>query len=326
MKKLKYEELHYLNMLLKTNMSISEGIKLIKNEDNKVIYDDILKRLNNGEEIERIFSSYVSKEINVYLIPLLKKLSFTSSLELSLNFYMKVKTRKDEIIKKCAYPLGLLFVCLTALYLFDLYGIDTIFNLLKSFNANISLYSVLRVIIRFSIYVFYFGLLFISILFLYLTRPKNISLAYIQFTKLFKNSIIKEYYSLELISLYLICLESGYKTKDSIEILKSLRDIPVISLLAFHLDEALCSGDSLKDAASQNYYDELLNGFIKIASYTNDFNSVMKNYIELTSTKLTNKLKRLTNIIQTSIYLLVGMLVIFVYQVLYLPMQAITLY
>lgn len=320
------DEISYLNKLLLINTPISTCLKLIEGNDNNKMIDDILSNLQTGKTIEECIQKYIPNKINDYLLPLSKTMSFSSALDLSISFYEESKNNEKRISNSIAYPLGLLFFSLTGLYLFDAYGIDSILGLLNTFNTDLSSFSFSRTIIRFFIYVVYFGSLIISGLLLFFTRKKRIAFLYVFLSKLLPNSLVQTYYSQEFISLLLICRKKGYKTKESLKILNSIKNVPIISFLAFHLNEMLLEGQEFDVAINNKYFDDKLTKYIKIGIHSNDFNEVLENYIELAKTKINKKTKELTLFIQLLTYLLIGIIIIFVYEVLFMPMQALASY
>lgn len=323
-KTISISDLTYLDELIKSNLPLRSSILLISNNSNKTIFDELLKRLDDGQLIENVVKQYLPKEISGYMSNLLKRLSFAESLNLSLSFFEKNKENVKSLEKAITYPLVLLFISLTGLYLFDSYGLDSILNLMKSFNADVTSFSIFRVFLKIVIYVFYFAFLLVATIVLIFINPKRITLFYILLTKYFPLSIVKTYFTEDFVSLFTITLNYGYKTKEALEILKSLSNKPLVSFLAFHLDEKLIEGESLKEASEQLYFDELLVKFITIASYTNNFTGILNNYAELSKEKIKNKMKLLTTILQAASYVVIGIVIIFIYQVLFLPMQAIT--
>lgn len=320
------DELVYLNKLLLINTPINTCLDMIKTKSNKKIIDNILNLLSKGKTIEESISSYLPKQLNNYMKPLLKHMSFSSALDLSLAFYSENKNSEKKLSNAIAYPLGLLFASLTGLYLFDLYGIDSIVNLLDTFNTDISSFNSLRLTIRIIIYVLYFGMLIISSLLLFFTREKRIVFLYVFLSRFFPSSLIQAYYSKEFISLFIICDEKGYKTKETLEILNSMKNKPITSFLSYRLNEALLSGEEFNRAIDNSYFDELLSRYIKIGIYSNDFVGILSSYVDLVKLKIEKKMKEYTLLIQLITYLLIGIVIIFVYQVLFLPMQAITNY
>ena len=276
--------------------------------------------------IEEIIGTYLPSQIKDYMLPLLKTLPFSKALSLSLEFYEKHKQNQNKILGQIAYPCILLFVTMSVLYLFDLYGMDTIFNLISSFNANIELYTSLRIVFRIMITIMYYSMLIVTLLLIIYMQPKRITILYVFLSKYFPNSLINTYYSEEFVSLLLICVNNGYKTKQALEILKSMKSKPIVSFLAFHMDESLLEGETLKQAAKKNYYDLSLSRFIKIANYTNEFSKMLESFTLLAREKITKMMKKYTLTIQISTYAFIGAIIMFIYLILFIPMQAISAY
>ena len=323
---LSVEDISYLSKLLNTNMSISECFSLLENRKNKEIFENIRSKLDQGEMIENVIRDYLPRQLKTYVISLLYTLSLSASLSLSLRFEKRAQEGKKELLNSLAYPLILLFITMTSLYLFDLYGIDSIFSLISSFEADIELFDSLRIAFRIMINIFYYLVLLMFILALFFFKPANVIMLYIFVSRHLPNSLLNIHYSQEFMALFLICCEAGYKTRQALEILKAMTSKPVISFLAFHLDESLMEGESLKEATRKNYYDSSLSRFIKIANYTNDFSEVIGSYVELSREKIRRRMKRYTNTIQMMTYVFIGFIIIFIYQILFMPMQAISLY
>lgn len=318
------EDLSYLNKLLKTNMPITNALNLIRSKKNSTVIDQLISSLDSGLLIENSISSFLPKAISSFLSPLLKALPFSIALDISLSFYERVKENEKQIISSIGYPCVLLFVSLTALYLFDLYGIDSIFAMLKSFKTDLGFFTYLRNILRMFMNVFYYGILLVTIVILIYSRPNKIAFLYLMLSKYFPNSLVHVCYCEQFVSLLLICCKRGYKTKQSLEMLKNMKTKPVISFLAYHLDDSLLKGESLKDASKQIYYDNSLSRFIKIASYSNDFVNILEGYVTLAKEKIEKKIKRYTMVVQMCTYSFIGIVIIFIYQILFLPMQALS--
>ena len=323
-KELAFEDLEYLCSLLKINLPLSSCLELIRNRDNETILESIKKELDKGTLIEKVIPEYLSKEIRDYLLPLLKQLSFFDALSLSLSFQRKQMENEKELLKSIMSPILLLFFSMCALYLFNIYGLDSIFSLLKNFGSDLQVYEGIRTVIRVFIDFFFIAFLLVFFLGYAFTRRKNIVFFYIVLSKHFPNSLFHIYYSKQFVSMFLICIERGYKTKETLDFLKDMKSKPIISFLSFHIDEKLLAGDSLKDAAKQSYYDSSLAKYIKIAMLTNSFSEVLSSYICLADERIRKKAKRLTSAIQIVSYVFIGAIIIFVYQVLFLPMQAIS--
>ena len=254
-------------------------------------------------------------------------MSFLEALSLSLTFYNEEKENQNLLLNSLTYPIILLFITIISLYLFDLYGIDTIFSLVSSFALDMSFIKSLRIIFSIVIKIVFYVFFTICLLFIYYRQPSRIIILYIRLSKYFPDSLFNIYYCGQFMKLLLICLKKGYKSKQAIEILKRMKSKPIISFLAFHLDDSLIQGNTLKDSVkNNNYYDSSLSSYIKIANYTNDFFNLIDTYISLSKEKINKRLKRWTLTLQLSTYIFIGVIVLFIYQVLFLPMQAIIAY
>ncbi|MBR3227773.1 MAG: type II secretion system F family protein [Erysipelotrichaceae bacterium] len=322
-KKISYEDLSSLNELLRSGLSIRNALRLLKTKRNEVIFESLLDELGSGRMVEEAIDRYLPKKLALYIRPLVRSMTFADALDLSLSFYEKGKENEKALEKAILYPFILLFVSLSALYLFDAYGLDTILEMLRSFNTDLSSFSTVRILLRIVVYVFYIGLLAGIGAFLYFSKDRNIALFYIFCSRYLPNSIFQIYYCEEFVSLFLICLEQGYRTKEALSILKALHNKPVVSFLAFHLDEKLLQGATLKEASVQSYYDESLSRFINVAVYTNEFSRILSDYVKVSRQRIAASMKRLATVIQIASYLMIGAVIVFIYQVLFLPMQAI---
>lgn len=316
-------DLIYLNELLKTNMPIKTALELLKNNTNAPLFNSLITKLDKGLLIEEIIKDYLPKEISDYMKNLLNRLSFKESLALALSFYSKNKENIKSLEKAITYPIVLLFLSLTALYIFDSYGLDSILNLMNSFDVNTNSFEIIRMLIRIVVYVFYISFIVVALIFLIFINKKRITLFYILVSKYMPNSFITTFFTEDFVSLFILTLDLGYKTKDALMILKGLKNKPLISFLAFHLDNQLLEGNSLEVASKQKYFDELLSKYVNVASYSKDFGGVLNSYAVLAKTKITNKMKTYTTILQIFSYFTIGMVIVFIYQVLFLPMQAI---
>lgn len=317
------EELTYLKELLLAGIPLKTALALTPDESRAQLFALISERMDKGELVEEVLFEYLRKDLRDYLQALLKIMPFKEALELSLDFYQHQQASRAALMKSLLYPLTLLFVCVSVLFLFDCFGLDLILNLLRSFTEINSIIYFLRLVFRALITLSYGSLLVGALLFLYFSDPKRKELCYVLFTKRFKSSLLKTYYCKEFVALFLLCLKAGNKTQAALHILRSLKNRQLVSFLAFHLDEGLLKGQSIKEAIDQQYYDPSLVRFMHIASFSRDFKGVLSNYVELSEKRIAAFMKRLTWYLQLFSYVTIGLIVIFIYQMLFLPMQAI---
>ncbi len=116
---LKLDDLISVNELLKTGLSLKQALDLIKNKDNENLIDSIIISLDKGKTIEEVIIEYLPNNISSYLNSLLKNMTFNDSLNLALAFIDKNKENTKTFTSSFLYPFVLLFVSLSALYIFD---------------------------------------------------------------------------------------------------------------------------------------------------------------------------------------------------------------
>ena len=318
------DDLIYLHKLLSTSLSFNESVEIISNNKNKYIFDDIVSKLNDGTLIENIIPAYLPDELRINFNELIINMSFLEALSLSLTFYDEDKSNQNILWNSLTYPIVLLFISIISLYFFDLYGIDTIFSLVSTFSVDLLFIKSLRIIFSIVIKIIFYLFLISCLIFIYYRQAKRIILFYIKISSYFPNSLMNIYYCSQFMKLFLICLKKGYKSKQVIEILKHMKSKPIISFLAFHIDDSLNKGNTLKESVYNNtYYDSSLSSFIKIANCTNDFENIIITYVDYSKERIIKKLKKYTLTIQLTTYIFIGFVVLFIYQILFLPMQAI---
>ena len=325
-KTLSIDDLTYLARLLETNLPMHQCFDLLRSKRNQQIFDKIIERLDQGDLIEQVITDYVPNKIRSILGALLPNLSFVLALSLSLRFYEKEQKSGNSLFSQIAYPCILFFVTISALYLFDLYGMDSLFSLMGSFSAQTGFYEDLRYLFRIIINIIYYAYLLTVLLIIYFRQPKRITYLYLLASRYFPNSLFHTCCCDEFMSLFLICLEQGYKTKEALNLLKNMKSKPLISFLAFHLDDKLMQGESLKEAASGDYYDASLARYIKIGNYTNDFAGIIHSYVTVSDEKIRRKMNEYAIAIQMCTYFFIGAIIIFIYQLLFMPMQAIIMF
>ncbi len=93
------EDLSYLSRLMENGLSLSECFSLLKTRRNEAMFEQIQKRLNQGELIEKVIGDYLPRKIRSYMASFLDSLSFQETLSLSLRFYEKKRRgQKDTAV------------------------------------------------------------------------------------------------------------------------------------------------------------------------------------------------------------------------------------
>ena len=317
------DDLRAILALTKTSLPLQECLKLLKNKDNSLVFDKVMQNLKNGKQSSELISPYLESKIKNSFSAFIKILSFEKALELTINLYDFENKRSRKLRKDLFYPLSLFFFSLIGIYLFDIYGLDSIFAILKSFKIDVEVFKIGRYIMRLFSYLSFVLISLFLITITFFKRTNNIVLAYIFANKYLHNSILETYYSQHFIALFSLCSELGYKTKDSLMIIKNMHEKPIVAFIASRVDQDFLKGQDAFEALNNNYLDPRVSAFIKVASASLNFEEALKRYVKVVDLELERKINFYSKTVQMTIYCLIGVLIIFIYQVLFLPMQSI---
>ena len=308
--------------LLKAGLSLSQSLNLLESYDDKFV-GNIIKRMQKGENAKEVFGDFLPRNIRSYYEALISYLSFGDALELAINTFKKERSLKEQLIKDLAYPLGMLGFSLLGIYFFNIAAFEPLIMSVSQFQSDLSaLYIFKNALDIFINIVFGFIALFL-LMGLYYKRPSHKVRAYILLVKHLKDSIIKDYLSSRFVMYLSECHKSGLKTKDSISILKSLKSEPLISFIAFHVEEAFLKGKSYDEALSNPFLDKKLAKVINIALLSGKFDVMIENYLKAFRTRFKKCCKKYAKILQIISYVIIGIIIVFVYQILFIPMSAI---
>ena len=317
------DDLDILCELIKTDIALHDALDIVKTSNNKQIIKSIVMRLDRGETVNEVFVDYLGKEIRKYFMSFISYLSFKDSLSLSITMLRKEKNLKGKIIKEISYPMILMVVTLSGIFLFNRYCFDTLIMTVSEFNADIASAVLFKRMLDICIDTLFVAVCIILITILFFMHKKRIVFAYIMLDRYMPNSIFKEYLSSRFVLYFNECHKTGLKTKDSIDILKSFHFEPLVSFIAFHVDTELLSGKNMIEAMKNKYIDDRLSRFIKIAINTSELNMMLDGYIMQFEKRFKKYIKKLSLGIQLTSYILVGIVIIFVYQILFIPMSMI---
>ena len=317
-------DIKFLKELISTRIPIKTALDIISVNKTKAIKETVFKKLDNGLLFEDVIYDYLPKEIKKYFIKLIKILGFEKTIDISLNIIENRKKNIDSIISKSLYPIILLLVSIVALIIFDNFALDSIIQMMSSFVSDLNSINIFRLI--FGIFtkilmIIIFLCIVLLIICLFFNKGYYV---YCLLNKYLSNNIFCTFYTNEFINLYVIFVENGYKTKEALDIISKLDNLTVAHNLAISISERLVEGDDFIRSMDSINIDDSLTKFIKIACMSSDFIKILISFIEYSNSKITAFIKKITTIVQLSSYVVIGLIIIFVYQLLFMPMQAIT--
>lgn len=317
------ETLSSLADLLNINISLSEALDIVCTKKEKNIVRIVEDRIKNGEKISEVFADHLRGDIALYFRALINYLSFKDALVLAITTSAKKKAIVEKMVKETVYPLTLMSFSIIGIYLFNAFAFEPLINSVANFSFDKQALFVFKYGLDIVIDLLLFLIVAAGFLFLYFRKKKHHVWLYVRLNRYFPSSMIKEYLSSQFI-LYLVeCHKIGIKTKDSINILKSLKDQPLISFLAYHVDDAFLKGKSFEEAVNNRYLDKNLSMIIRIGIISGKLDVMMTNYLETFIKRFAQYCRIRAKIMQVASYVLIGIIIMFVYQILFIPMSAI---
>ncbi len=314
------DDLDGLLELLKTDLSLTDSFSIIKNKHNEKAIGMISERLRNGEMIEVIFKDHIAPSLRVSFEAFISYLSFEMTLRLILSIDKEEGSFMRKIRKDLTYPVLLLVFSVIGIYLFNSYCFEPLLYSMNQFAGDLEDLYLFKRVLDVIITVMFVFILCALITFLYFHKPKRQVLAYVLLQKYMKDSLIKEYLTSQFVLFFCECYKIGLKTKDSIDILRHLKSKPLVSFIASNVDRGLLEGKGMAGALRSKYLDERIIRFIKIAMYSGEMQEMLESYLNQFKKRFTKYCAKWAKAIQIASYGMIGLVIIFIYQILFIPM------
>ena len=276
-----------------------------------------------GTNLESFFSSYLPKEYQKICMAIVKVLPIDKTLAFCIDLLQKNKKRKLKIFKILFYPILLLFVMMIFVLLFNQIVLPMMLNLVKSFHQ---VDSSLEYFVSILNYIITFFFLCCFILFCYITYslwPKNIVKSYQRIYHYFPHSLFVKYYSEQFIQLYVLCIQEGLSTKESLDLINQLNMHPILSFLAECIHLQLMEGKAYQEAFEEAMLDEEVLRFLRLSSLSLEGEEILKTYLSFVQNKIERTMTAYAKSIQVISYSLIALMILFLYQILLLPLQII---
>lgn len=310
--------------LLKSGFSIQDTFDLIEDTKNEEILHSISNHLQQGSSLTEAIHPYLPKEILSHTLSFSKFLSFEKSLELSIQLYEKKKDTLNQSIKILVYPLLLLFGTILGLNLFNQLIFPTLMSLLDRFGSQNNLYTIMHQVITLFTILFFVLLVSIGILFFYARDQNHALKLYQRLYKNLHNSIFQKLITIRMIRYFMVCHQMGISTKETMTLLKGLENDRIIQWIALEMDQSFQVGESFQQTLKQPTLDPLLEKFILIATYSSSLDEMMVSYLETSEERVKRELKQFSKRIQFFTYALISFLLIFIYQILLMPLEVLS--
>lgn len=312
-----------LAMLLRSGISISEGLEIVREQSGgvlKIILADILSSVSAGNGLADSLSLH-PKSFSSLFINIIKTGELSGNLEDSLNNLAIQMEKEKELIERLknamVYPLVVLSTSFIIAILVSLFVLPKITPIFASLNIDLPLST--RLLIDFSTYIEGNRLLFIIqvigslLFFLWLLRQRLVKV-FIDYLFI-KTPVIKTISRDTNISRFSRTLFSLLKTGISID--KSLRITAKTMKNTYYrlaieeIADKVSSGDNLSKSMNEheNYFGKLSLSMIRVAEDSGRLEESLINLAEIHEKKIEQSTKRLSALMEPVLLLFVGLIV-----------------
>ncbi|WP_096201241.1 competence type IV pilus assembly protein ComGB [Bacillus sp. FJAT-45350] len=318
-----------LGVLLEQGYTITSGIELLSFQEKKVVKEQlffILDELKEGIAVHKALETInIPKDIAAFLYFSERNSDLARGMKRAGDIYLKRETIKEKLLKLLRYPLFLLWIVIAisivmVQYLFPHF--QSLFHTVDNELPLITLF-VLGFIEHIPILVIIIIVTLFVILVLYMKYFRELSphkkmsiFLKIPVVNQFVTLFITYYFSLQLSGL----LKGGMSIYDSLSVFEEQDNLLFYKNEAEEVKLLLHQGENLSDVMSKRgYYQKELALVIQHGQDKGQLDLELFHYSELLYSAIEEKLNKLLIIIQPSLFLIIGILVLSMFLSVLLP-------
>ena len=306
---------------MNSGFSFQQAMEILETDENAEIFKRIRHRLNEGQSVSDFITCCTDRTTGAYLHGFLSYMTLRDALSAAVLIVKEEKREQAVLIKGCLYPCLLLGAMCAGIFLFASFVLPTMLSLMNSLNVDSSFdYELLSRLIRVCSIVLLFLLCAFASLCMYALSRKNITSTYLIMAKRFPQSLLVKSATRDFTRFFLECSRRNVSTYESLHMLAQIEEKPLVALIARMLDESLMKGESLEEAMKQTPLESALIRFIHIAAKTSGCTEMLEGYLAMCAKRTEAGIARFSRIVQLTSYALIGLVLIFVYSILMMPM------
>lgn len=290
---------------LQTNLHFSQVSKLLLLDYYSI--SDYLKTFysNNQKQYDSLTSVF----------------SYQQTLQYTIEQWEFETLLSQQLRSQFTYPLILYVIMYFLLGFFAIFLIPTLLSMILLFDLEITSIQIGQTLLKLIFYVFTFlNILVISMIVRYSNKEK---------LKIFISTnhqrtyfiLFKKIITHKFASLYSILVKYGLSTKQSLEIMKNGSSSYLVSWIALLVTYRLEEGSDFVTSFNDNFLDSHFNQILSLASKNNQLISLLDSYLASNQQIITMYITKVSRIVKMIIYLVLGFLIIFLYQILLTPMS-----
>lgn len=322
--KLNEFDLQAIYEMLSCGFPLSQAINLLINDKNRKVFENIQAYLETGTDVSIFFANYLKNDFAKHFNCFIPFESFNNSLGLAINLVFDDRKTAKMYQKNLQYPLIIFITLILGVYMFDMLVFPSLLDILKQFNSDDRIAMMLKGCLDFFCLGSLFTILIVLIIFMIVTKPSMQVKSYCFLHRFMHHSVIDNFISYDFVRYFKKCYEQGLSTRRILQIMKELKAKPLLVYLANIIDGKLSSGIVLEKAFDSEYIDEVLYRFMMLAVNTSSLDNILDSYLRLSEMKVEKSCKKVGIIMQLSSYIIITIVLIFIYQVLFLPLNIIS--
>lgn len=301
--------------------SLTDSMEILDEKINHEGFAMIRERLALGDNVSEFFPSFAPKIYRGYFEGFIRYMPFTDALASSIALVKNEEKNREEIIKGMLYPTLLMIGMTCGIYLFNAFILPNMIQLLEGFNMDTAGYDLLQKVIQIASMLMMVVIVLAICIVCFSLQKKQIVNTYRLISKRFPDSILVQYASSQFARFYLECEKRNVSTIATMKILMQVKEKPLVSYIAMEMDAHLSNGESLQEAIQFSHVEAALLRFFRIAFYASDCEKMLEGYLDMVHFRTQRLIKRFSRNIQLISYSAVGVVLIFVYQILMMPMS-----
>lgn len=316
-------DLKSIYYLLSANFSLKESMDLITNDKNKQLFNKINDHLINGDKIDTFFGLYLKDDYAKYFNCFICFEPLALSLALTLDIVNEAKDVHKMYVNNLTYPIITFMITIVGVYLFNLTVFKSMISMMNSFNVNLNYLVIVQIFVNTLSNVFLIVITILLILLLWFKRPKKQVIAYKFINKYLKINVLNSFVSADFCRILKQCHKQGLSTKESMEIIASIKHKPILAYIASYINEQLLQGETIEKALCNQYLDNSLYRFLIVAISTSSLDKMIDSYLMINELKVKDQCKKFSTFFKIFSYLIIAIILIFVYQLLLSPINII---
>ncbi|HCK88595.1 MAG TPA: hypothetical protein DHW39_07275 [Erysipelotrichaceae bacterium] len=308
-------------VLMENGMTLQDAMNVIEDRRNADAFTLVRERLAKGEQLASFFPSLLPRGLGNVMDGFLQVLPFHQALSLSMTVMANEKQIRQKIIRQMLYPILMMCGTLAGICLFSSFVLPRMISLLASFHVTEGGLDGVRFLIQTVSAVLFVLFLAGSLLAVFCTRPKRIRKTYLFLAAHYRGILMIRHASEDFSRYYLECVRRNISTINTLHLLQNLEGKPLVGLIAEEMDRMLSHGSDFETAVSAIDVDPSLSRFLRTAFHASQCEKMLEGYLQMSSLRTETLIRRFSSAVQLLSYAVIGVMIVFVYLVMLMPMK-----